>query len=117
MLSTEPKWIEINVDGEITKKKYYGRFQIKPFLTHKERAEATRLAEKYMMGIDTTIEQRMFLGTLALVTYHIIATDGEVDWWKEKGLDLYDEAPIYALSAEISKMQKPESTENTKQEQ
>jgi hypothetical protein len=113
MLSTEPKWIEINVEGETTKKKYFGKFQIKPFLTHKERSEATRLAERYMMGIETTMEQRMFLGTLALVTYHIVSVEGEVEWWKEKGLDLYDEAPIYALSAEVAKIQKPQEKEKT----
>jgi hypothetical protein len=112
MLSLEPRWIEINVDGENTGKKYFGKFQVKPFLKVKEKAEAVRLAERYMLGIETTISQREFLTTLALVTYHIVSDDS-VEWWKEKGLDLYDEAPIYAIASEIKKMQTPPEQEKT----
>jgi len=110
MQALEPRWIEVNCDGEtVPGSKYVGQFLVKPFLTHGERAAAVRLAEKYMIGIETTFDQRSFLTTLAFLKYHIVEVDSKVTWWKEDGLGLSDEAPIYAMAEELKKIQKPEA--------
>lgn len=116
MLPIDSQWTEVNVDGETTQKKYFGKFEVKPFLTHGERAAAVRLAEKYMIGIETTVDQRAFLTTLAFLKFHIVTVDADVKWWTNDGLDLHDEAPIYALSEEVKKMQRiPEEEEKAKE--
>jgi hypothetical protein len=108
MRSTDSQWVEVNCEGETTKRKYFGKFEVKPFLTHREKAEAVRTAEKYMFGIETTLDQRQFLTTLAFLKSHIVTIDDKVNWWIGDGLDIHDERPVYQLAEEIKKLQDPE---------
>lgn len=111
IIDNEPRWVEVDSDGEISKKKYYGKFLIKPFLTHREKADALRLAEKYCLGINQSVEMRLFLTTVAFLNFHI--QDFEADWWvgdneNRHGLDLIEENPVYAISNKIKELQYPE---------
>ena len=107
MFDNEPKWIDVEATGEVTKHKYMGRFKLKPYLTLGERADAVRLAENYCRGIVTAIDQRDFLTTLAFLNFHVVETDA--DWWKdEKKFQLLDEAPVYSLSRKVRELQNPE---------
>lgn len=112
-------WIEIDCEGEASKQRYFGRFEVKPFLVHKERADAARLAEVYCRGIREDVSERAFLTSLAFVKMHIVSSDAS--WWKEDGLDLVDEAPIYEIIKKINELQNPsktsEKTSNESQQQ
>jgi hypothetical protein len=109
MVNLESRWVEIDVVGETTKKRYFGRIELKPFLTHREKAEAVKLAEKYMIGIEVSLEFRSFLTTLAFLSLHIVNLDAESKgWWGEDGLSLLDESPIYATTEALKKLQFPE---------
>ena len=102
------KWVDVDVIGEVSKKKFFGRFNLKPYLSHRERADAVRLAETYMRGISESTDQRLFLTTLAFLAMHIVETDAK--WWKEStnGLDLVDETPVYAITKALSEIQDPD---------
>lgn len=105
-INNASQWRDVEVEGEFTKTKYFGRFRLKPYLTHGDRADVARLAELYNRGISTDAAQRAFNMTLAFLKFHIVETDAP--WWTEKGgLDLYDEAPIYALAERVRDVQKP----------
>ncbi|MEM4379069.1 MAG: hypothetical protein QXL01_00080 [Thermoplasmatales archaeon] len=109
MLGLEPKWVEVDCVGETPiKLKYFGRFLVKPYLSHRERSAAIQLAEKYMIGINTSIEQQAFLSTLAFLKIHIQDMDDAAKkWWGDDGLDLIDERPITQLAEQIKKIQQP----------
>jgi hypothetical protein len=99
----EPQWHDIDCVGENTGTKYFGKFSIKPFLTHSERSEAFRLASKLSLGI-TDPGHLYFLNTMAYLKYHIVDTDAQ--WWKSsEGLELMDELPIYTLSDKVIEIQ------------
>jgi|GEM_PF-5042228 len=116
MIGNEPIWIEINCVGE-SGEKYFGRFRIKRYLSHKERAEAVRMAELMCRGITQDITFRTFLSTLAFLNCHILETDAV--WWSgdpgQKGMNLSDEKPIWDIAEQIYKAQKPQ-TENLNEE-
>jgi hypothetical protein len=100
----EPKWCDVDSEGEFTGRKYFGRFKIKPFLSHAERADAVRLAETYYRGITQDANQRLFLTTLAFLKFHVIETDA--DWWSEQnGLSITDEDPIWKISDQLQLIQ------------
>jgi hypothetical protein len=102
-INNEPKWMDVTEKGEITKHEYFGRFLIRPFLTHAERSDATRLAERYCRGIESSEAQKLFLSTMAFLKFHVVESDA--DWWKGDGLLLYDQSPIYALAEQVAKVQ------------
>lgn len=105
MLGNEPVWTDLECVGEQTGEKYFGRFQVKRYLTHRERGEAVRLAETLCRGIETTIEHRTLLTTIAFLSSHIIESDAK--WWGDRGLDLLDEQPIWELAKKIRELQRP----------
>lgn len=105
MINT-PKWVDVEVEGEQSKQKYFGRFKLKPYLNHAERADAIRMAERYSVGIVDNKEQRQFLATLAFLGMHITETDAK--WWVNSGLDLIDESPIWAIVNKLSEVQDPD---------
>ena len=108
MIGNDPIWIEVDCKGE-SGERYFGRFLIKKYLNHRERAEAVRMAELQCRGINQDISFRTLLSTIAFLNKHIVETDAK--WWTgddgAKGLDLLDEAPIWAIGDEIHKTQKP----------
>jgi hypothetical protein len=118
MINNEPKWVDIKVDGEFTGEQYFGRFRVKPFLTHAERADAVRLAELYYRGISQDANQRMFLTTLAFLKFHVLESDAT--WWGEtNGMNSFDESPVWAISEKLREVQAlasgkkpPEKTES-----
>lgn len=103
MVDNTPLWIEINCTGELTGTKYFGRFEIKKYLTHGEKSEISRLFETYARGITEDVAQRGLLYVLAELNFHVLSTDAA--WWTNKGLDLLDEQPILDLVAELRKHQ------------
>ena len=115
-LLNETTWIEINVKGENTKHDYHGRFKLKAFLTHRERADAVRLSEKYNRGISDDLNYIGFQRLLAFLKFYIIEVDAS--WWKDDGQELFDEAPVYELVKELRKLQGAEdiAVEETKEE-
>jgi len=100
----DPRWVEVKSTGEQTGQEFFGKFKLKPFLKHKERADAVRLAEAYSLGINRTDDQRLFLTTLAFLKFHVVETDA--DWWNEgSGLDLLDEDPVFEVARQLNKIQ------------
>lgn len=103
-MNNEPKWVDVDSTGEFTGNKYFGRFCIKPFLTHAERADAVRLAEMYYRGITQDANQRMFLTTMAFLKFHV--TEFDAPWWGDtSGMSALDEAPVWALSEKLREIQ------------
>ena len=111
MILNDAQWIEVSTEGEATKHKYIGRFKIKPFLTHREKADAIRLAERNCRGIVEDLNNIQFQRLLAFLKFYIVEVDA--DWWKNDGLDLYDESPIYELLKQLRKLQGVEDEESS----
>lgn len=95
--------IEVNCVGETTGTKYFGRFEIKKYLTQKEKGEASRLYDKYVYGITEDVGQRAVYHTLAQLAQHIVSTDAA--WWQEGGMDLKDDAPVIELLKQLRERQ------------
>ena len=114
MIGNEPIWIEVNSTGE-SGEKYFGRFLVKKYLSHRERGDAVRMAELLCRGIQQDVTFRTLLSTIAFLNKHIVETDAK--WWVGdegmKGIDLLDEAPIWAIGDEIHKAQKPAEPDKT----
>lgn len=114
-MKNEPIWVDIDVMGELTGKKYFGRFSLKRYLTHSERATAVRLAETLCRGIQSDVTFKTLLSTIAFLSVHLVEIDAK--WWDEsgddvKGLELEDEAPIWALAKQINEVQKPDKEDS-----
>jgi hypothetical protein len=67
MFSNDPVWIDMEVVGELTGEKYFGRFQIKRYLTNRERGDAVRFAETLCRGIENDANMRTLLTTSAFL--------------------------------------------------
>lgn len=104
-LLNQPKWMEVNSVGERTGVEYFGRFLLKPFLSHKESTDAQRLTELYNRGLEESFERKNFNAMLAFLKFHVVDTDAE--WYKsDSGLDALDEKPFYDLVEKVSEVQK-----------
>lgn len=116
-VTSKEQWVEIDIEGETTGEKYFGRFKVKSYLTHAERSDAVRLSERLARGIDRSQGEIGFLTVLSFVKFHIIEADAE--WWTKdgEGLDLYDENPIYEISKKIGELQKPKSKKKAELEE
>jgi hypothetical protein len=112
-ISNDPIWIDIDCTGETTNERYFGRFQVKRFLTNKEKAEVYRIASTISVGIQN-IKELELLHNLAFLSLHVLTTDST--WWKSKdgdlaGMDLFDERPVLELSNQIYMLQNPPKEE------
>ena len=104
MAFNESKWVDVDCVGEFTKNKYFGRFNLKPFLNHGERADAVRLSELYCRGIKENLDQRAFLSLVAFLKFHVVETDAA--WFKDAdGLSSYDEKPFYEIAEKLRELQ------------
>lgn len=112
-INNEPRWIEVTCEGEFTGAKYHGRFQVKPYLTLAERADAARLAGTFTRGISPDdVMMRSLLAATATLKFHILKADA--DWWTDDGLQLQDESPIMELVKAVQDIQRPKKDEENK---
>lgn len=114
MIINEAQWVDIECKGENTQQQIIGRFKLKPFLTHKERADAVRLAERYSRGIIEDEAQKTFQRLLAFIKFYIVEFDAS--WWTNDGLDLVDESPVYEIFTKLRKIQGKEDVQENNQE-
>lgn len=111
MVDNSPKWVDVKAVGDYSGTEYFGRFSLKPYLTHKERLDALRLADVYCRGISDPVARQLYTNT-AFLKFHIIKTDAT--WWKDDGLDMYgDETPVYAICEQLKSLQKPKDAAGT----
>jgi hypothetical protein len=108
MIDNTPKWIEVDVQGETTKTPYFGRFLVKPFLTHGERADAQRLADRYTVGMEEG-DLKNLMRMISFLSLHI--QDNQAPWWAERGLNLVDEAPLYEIAKKLDELRNPAKPE------
>jgi len=108
----ESKWLDVSCVGENSKQQLVGRFKLKPFLTHKERGDASRLAETYCRGIVMDTNQLYFQRILAYLKFYIVESDA--DWWIDDGLGCVDETPVYELYKQLRKLQGHDEEEEEK---
>jgi len=118
-INNDPSWLEVTCEGEVTGRKYHGKFQVKPYLTISERKKVSELAEEKLLNIKEDQNVRTIYITLATLQHHILKTDA--DWWKGNGKelageDLYDEAPIAELVKLVNELQRPKELEKPKTE-
>jgi len=94
-------WVEIDIAGEVSGDKYFGRFLLKHYLGIAERSDAARLATVWNRGIDDKQHSELIeLNTaLAYLKFHIVETDAP--WWKDFGLNVIDTSPVQALSDQL----------------
>lgn len=96
----EPKWIEIDLEGDETGERYSGKFLIKPFLTTAEQGDADRLASRYTMGINAGNSSIFdYLWYMGKLKFHIV--EHKAEWWKDDGLDMIDKNIGYKIAEEV----------------
>jgi hypothetical protein len=104
-INNDTVWIDVKCKGEITDTEYFGRFSVKRYLTHRERGDAVREGEVLCRGLED-LAMKTFYMAAAFIAANVV--DSDAAWYKkDRGLDLVDEQPIWAISAEIRKLQKP----------
>ena len=114
-VSNDPVWIEVNVEGKFPKRQYFGRFQIKPYLTLAERRDAAVIASTYVRGVTEDPMMKALLTSLAILKFHILKS--EADWWLDDGLGLLDSTPVDELIKLITEIQDPQPKEASNGEQ
>lgn len=112
MVDNSPVWVEVDCVGEETGAKYFGRFEVKRYLTQKEKGDVGRLYETYSRGLVDDVGQKSMFYMLAKLSFHVLQSDAP--WWKEKGLDLVDDEPAIALMTAIRNVQGGKKTEEEK---
>ena len=116
MFKNDPQWVDVKAEGENTGQEYFGRFCLKPFLTHEERTDAIRLAEMYCRGIRDDVQQRAFMTTQAFLKFHVVETDAR--WWDDEtgATKILDESPVYEIAQKVKDVQdslKPKKAQET----
>jgi hypothetical protein len=102
-MSTDIRYIDIDCEGETTGKRYVGQFEIKLFLTLKDRAEAGRLRNKLLKDIAENDDVYFMLQLLSNLNTHMAGK--KPDWFGEDGTDLEDTQPIIALATGLREAQ------------
>ena len=83
-----------------------GQFLIKKYLTHREKSDVIRLTELLLRNIERNQEAILFYSAIAQLAFHVVESP---EWWGDKGMDLLDGEPVWALMEKVYKLQNPES--------
>lgn len=105
MIENGPFFLQLeDVVGERSGDIYKGEFQVKKYLTNRERSDVARLTEGWIRGIERNQEEITFLSTLAHLAFHVVKAPL---WWGDKGFDLIDREPVWKLADLLLELQKP----------
>lgn len=105
MIENGPFFLQLeNITGEFTGEIYNGEFQVKKYLTNRERSDVARLTESWIRGIERNQDEMTFLSTLAHLAFHVTKAP---TWWGDKGFDLQDREPVWKLADLLLDLQKP----------
>ena len=109
-INNEPIYVTLDgCKGALTGADYAeGQFLIKPYLTHREKNDVLRLTELLLQKIERNQDAILFYSAIAQLAFHIVEAPS---WWGDKGLDLVDTEPVWALMQEIYKLQSPKASD------
>jgi hypothetical protein len=82
-----------------------GQFLIKKYLTHREKNDVIRLTELLLHNIERNQDAILFYSAIAQLAFHIVEAP---EWWGDKGMDLIDREPVWALMERIYNLQNPD---------
>lgn len=102
----EIRYLDIDCIGETTGIRYVGNFEIKLFLTLKDRAEAGKVRHRLLKDILETDDIYFLLQLLSNINAHL--TGKKPGWWGEDGTELADTEPIIALATALRQAQQVE---------
>lgn len=102
-MGTEIRYIDIDCEGESTGKRYVGQFEVKLFLTLKDRTDAGRIRNKLLRDISESDDIFFLLQLLTNINTHL--TGKKPDWYGEDGTDLEDTQPIISLATALREAQ------------
>lgn len=114
-ISNEPIYITLDgCKGKVTGADYSeGQFLVKLFLTHREKSDVIRLTEMLLRNIERNQNAIQFYSAIAQLAFHITEAPA---WWGDRGLELYDAEPVWALMDKIYELQNPGKKEEKKEE-
>ena len=95
--------VTIDVEGEITKTRWIGTFNVKRVLTHRDRFTIENYYAEYLRD-DSKSAFSVKADASSLAELRVRIQSG-TSWWEDSnyGLDLVDEAPIMALLQAVKK--------------
>lgn len=105
-MGSEIRYIDIDCEGETSGRRYVGQFEVKLFLTLKDRTDAARIRSKLLRDISENDDVFYLLQLLTNINTHL--TGKKPDWYGEDGTDLEDTQPIIALAMALREAQAKE---------
>lgn len=82
-------------------KKYNGSFEVRLYLTHRERGDASREFAKKSIGILSDDDVYYVFKSISVLNKHII---DKPEWWGD-GYELFDSEPIFELAKQLKDAQ------------
>lgn len=102
-MGADVRYIDVDCVGEITGRRYVGQFEIKLFLTLKDRTEVGRIRSKLLRDISEADDVFYLLQLLTNLNAHL--TGKKPEWYGEDGTDLEDSQPIISLAQSLREVQ------------
>jgi hypothetical protein len=106
-ISNEPVYVTLDgCKGSNTGADYSeGQFLVKKYLSHREKNDVIRLTELLLRNIERNKDAILFYSALSQLAFHVVECPA---WWGDKGMDLFDTEPVWALMDKIYELQNPE---------
>jgi hypothetical protein len=105
-MASEIRYIDVDCIGETTGTRYVGNFEIKLFLTLKDRAEAGKVRHRILKDILETDDIYFLLQLLSNINVHLVGK--KPAWWGEDGTELADTEPIISIATALREAQQVE---------
>jgi hypothetical protein len=105
-MGSEIRYVDVDCIGETTGDRYVGTFEVKLFLTLKERGESGKVKHKLLKDISENDDIYFLLQLLANLNVHI--TGKKPAFWGEDGTELTDTEPVIALATALRAAQQLE---------
>lgn len=105
-MSSEIRYVDVDCVGETTGTRYVGQFEVKLFLSLKERGESGKVRHRLLKDILETDDIYFLLQLLSNLNGHLVGV--KPSWWGEDGTDLVDSEPVIALATGLRQAQQIE---------
>jgi hypothetical protein len=103
-MASEIRYVDVDCVGETTGTRYVGQFEVKLFLTLKDRAESGKVKNRLLKDVLESDDIYFLLQLVSNLNAHLVGK--KPAWWGEDGVDLEDTTPVIELANGYDKLNK-----------
>jgi hypothetical protein len=105
-MASEIRYVDVDCVGETTGTRYVGQFEVKLFLTLKDRAESGKVKNRLLKDVLESDDIYFLLQLVSNLNAHLVGK--KPAWWGEDGVDLEDTTPVIELANGLRQAQQIE---------